>query len=339
MELGAQPMPGLPATAAELAELVHKNFADVNSDLAKLFEGLPESEAEHHPAPDAWSIKELVAHYIACERDFQSWVADMLNDNVAGDSLEFRPNVTERLRVMAERFGTLPALMQELKQSQAETAALLASLPDAFVARKHLYRRVAEWMMLYVPVHYREEHWGQMQATLQSAKNSRASLPRDRADLLERIQRDWDALNQTVATLTDEQLNAPGPEVWSIKDHLAHIAAWERFMLSCYLQGRPAHEAMQVDEATWKTLDENGVNAILYERSHGRPVSEVLADRNRAHAQVVAVLEQMPFADLIKPLYPDDPQARPLIGWVIGNTYEHYREHRGYIEALPQQHG
>jgi hypothetical protein len=134
-------------------------------------------------------------------------------------------------------------------------------------------------------------------------------------------------------------LNAPGPEVWSIKDHLAHISAWEQFMLSCYLQGRPAHEAMQVDEATWKTLDENGVNAILYERSHSRPLPEVLAERDHSHAQVVAALDQVPFADLMKPLRADDPQARPVMGWVIGNTFEHYREHRGYIEALLKQRG
>ena len=110
-------------------------------------------------------------------------------------------------------------------------------------------------------------------------------------------------------------------------------------MLSCYLQGRPAHEAMQVGEATWKTLDENGINAILHERSHDRSLSEVLADRNHTHAQVVVTLDQIPFADLIKPLYPDDPQARPVMGWVIGNTYEHYREHCGYIEALLKQRG
>ena len=162
MELGARPMPEWPATAAELADLVRKNYAEINGEVDKLVGGLSEAEAGYHPAPDAWSIKELAAHFIACERDFQSWVADMLNDNVAGDSLEFRPNVTERLRVMVERFGTLDALTQELKHSQAETAALLAALPDTFVARKHLYRRVAEWMLQYVPVHYREEHWGQM---------------------------------------------------------------------------------------------------------------------------------------------------------------------------------
>ena len=333
MALSARTTPELPATAAGLADLVRKNYADINLDLARLFQGMSEPEAEHHPTLDAWSIKELVAHFIACERDFQSWVADMLNDNVAGDSLEFRPNVTERLRVMVERFGTLPALMEELNRSQAETAALLAVLPDAFVARKHLYRRVAGWMILYVPVHYREEHWDQMQTVIQSARNAQASLPRDSADLLARIQSEWAALNQAIAGLNDEQMNTPDAGGWSVKDNLAHLAAWEQFMLQHYLQRHPAHEAMQVDEATWKTLDEIGINAILHERNQARLVSDVLADRRRSHEQVVAALERMPFADLIKPLYPDDPKARPLIGWVIGNTYEHYQEHRTTIEA------
>jgi hypothetical protein len=48
-------------------------------------------------------------------------------------------------------------------------------------------------------------------------------------------------------------------------------------------------------------------------------------------------LEHTPFADLMKPHYPDDPKARPLIEWVIGNTCGHYQEHRGYIEALIEQ--
>jgi hypothetical protein len=38
----------------------------------------------------------------------------------------------------------------------------------------------------------------------------------------------------------------------------------------------------------------------------------------------------------MKPLF-EDPQARPLIGWVIGNTYEHYLEHRNSIETLIAQ--
>jgi hypothetical protein len=329
LELGANPMPETPPAPAELAEIVRKNYAEINLDLAKLFEGLSESEAEHWPAPDAWSIKELAAHFIACERDFQSWVADMLNDNVAGDSLEYRPNVTERLRVMAARYGTLSALMEELAHSQAETASLLAALPPSFAARKHLYRRVASWMTEYVPVHYREEHWSQMQAAIQSARQAQSSLPRDMAELLDRIRGEWAALEQAIAGLSEEQRTRLDAGGWSIKDNLAHLSAWEQFMLHAYLQGQPEHEAMGIDEATWKTLDETATNAILQRRHQSRSWSEVMDERQRSHEQVMATLAGMSFSDLTAPR-----KGRPLIELVVGNTYEHYREHRASIEAL-----
>jgi hypothetical protein len=330
-------MPKLPGTAAELSGIVRKNYADVNVELARLFEGVSEAEAEHRPAPDTWNVKETVAHFIACERDFQSWAADMLNDTPVNDWLEMRPNVNERLRALVERFGTLAALMEELKHSQAETVVLLAALPATFVARKHMFRRMATWMTEIVPGHYREEHWGALQAAIQSAKSAAASSPRDMADLLLRIEQGWLALQLVIAPLNEAQMNLPGAGGWSIKDNLAHLTAWEQFMLQCYLQGRPAHEVVQVDEATWKTLNEDSQNDLLYRRNRDRPAKDVLADLLHSHEQVVATLKQMSFADLMKPHYPNDPQARPLVGWVIGNTYEHYQEHRVSIEALVKQ--
>jgi len=160
------------------------------------------------------------------------------------------------------------------------------------------------------------------------------SVPKDKADLMERIQREWSALTQAMDKLSDEQMSVPGTGSWSIKDNLAHLAAWEQFMLLVHLQGHPSHEAMQVDEATLERLDEDGLNAILYERNRHHSVADVVSDLYRSHEQVWAALEQMTYADLMKPRYADDPEARPVIGWVIGNTYEHYQEHRRAIQAI-----
>jgi hypothetical protein len=104
------------------------------------------------------------------ERDFQSWVADMLNDTPVEDFLAMRPNVTERLRAAVARFQTVPALLSELKQSQAETFSLLAALTPKFMARRHLYRRVAQWMLEVVPTHFREEHGDQLKTAIEAAK-------------------------------------------------------------------------------------------------------------------------------------------------------------------------
>jgi len=174
MELSRRPIPEVPATAAELAEAARKLYADRQADITKRLEGVTEAEAERKPAPNEWNLKELVAHFIACERDLQSWVAQMLNDREVGDSLEFRPNVTIRLGGIVARYPTLPALLEELKRADDESVALLAGLPPEFVARKHLYWRVALWITQVTPSHLPDEHGEQLRATLDAARQPSA---------------------------------------------------------------------------------------------------------------------------------------------------------------------
>jgi len=158
------------------------------------------------------------------------------------------------------------------------------------------------------------------------------TLPRDKTDLVERIQREWSALMRAIEELTPEQMSAPMSGGWSVKDNLAHLAAWEQFLVHHHLKGQPPHQAMQMDAETFERLDETAINAMIRERNRHRAVADVLADLQRSHAQVLQALEPMSFDDLMQPHYPDDPERRPLIGWVIGNTYEHYTEHRQNIE-------
>ena len=164
--------------------------------------------------------------------------------------------------------------------------------------------------------------------------SAESSIPNDKADLLARIQREWSALMRAIEGLPPEQMSVPDAGGWSIKDNLAHLTAWEQLMLLHYLQGRPPHEAMQIEAATFERLDENGTNAILFERNRNRSVAYVLDGLRRSHEQVLAFLGQMSFSDLMKPRFLDDPQARPVINWVIGNTYEHYQEHLHNIQAI-----
>ncbi len=172
MELSKRPMPTPPATAAALAELARKNYADLDAAFAQRLEGVTEAEAGQRPAPNEWNVKELLAHFIACDRDLQSWIADMVNDNAVPDSLEFRPNVTIRLARIVERYPTLPALLEELKRSAAETVGLLAALPPEFVAHKHMYNRLASWMMQVAPSHLPDEHGDQFKATIEAARRA-----------------------------------------------------------------------------------------------------------------------------------------------------------------------
>jgi hypothetical protein len=156
--------------------------------------------------------------------------------------------------------------------------------------------------------------------------------PKDKTELMERIQREWSALIQTVEKLSLEQMTTSDPGGWTPKDNLAHLTTWEQYMLRYHLHREPPHQVMQVDEATYERLDTDEMNAILLQRNRNRSVEEVLGDLDRSHAQVVTALEDTPFADLMKQHFSDDLH-RPLIDWVTGNTYEHYQEHRRVIEA------
>ncbi len=173
LELSARPLPEV-LPLADLVQAARKNYAEVNALLAKLLESVSEAEAEYRPAPEEWNAKEIIAHFIACDRDLQSWIADMVHDNLVGDSLEYRPNVTPRLRTIVARFATLPALQKELECAENETLEFVAALPPEFVARKHLYLRVASWLTQVVPTHLSEEHGEQLRATIQSAREKKA---------------------------------------------------------------------------------------------------------------------------------------------------------------------
>ncbi|MDE3090931.1 MAG: ClbS/DfsB family four-helix bundle protein [Chloroflexota bacterium] len=162
-------------------------------------------------------------------------------------------------------------------------------------------------------------------------------LPRNKNELMERIAREWDALQRAFAGLNDMQMSTPDAGGWSVKDNLAHLAEWERFLRLHYLHDQPPHEVMGVDQATWDKVDENGLNAILFERNRNHAASEIVAALRDSHAQTLDELERLSYDDLMKPRDADDPQKRPLIGWVIGNTYEHYREHCASIEKIARQ--
>lgn len=171
LELSSFPIPQFPQSTADLAAAARQGFDGVLKGIREVTAGLTDAQASRRPAENEWSVKELVAHFILCERDYQSWAANMLLDHPVNDDIEMRPNVSERITPLVARFGSLEALLTELEAAFAETVALLACLPEPFVQwRKHLYRRLADWALNIVPGHFNEEHHQQFVDTIEKAK-------------------------------------------------------------------------------------------------------------------------------------------------------------------------
>jgi len=58
-----------------------------------------------------------------------------------------------------------------------------------------------------------------------------------------------------------------------------------------------------------------------------------------AHRRMMETLEGLSDADLYRPyasyvLDREDVRQEPVIYWILGNTSEHFEEHRAYIQAL-----
>ncbi len=163
------------------------------------------------------------------------------------------------------------------------------------------------------------------------------STPHSMADLLARIETEWSALLAAVEALSSEKMTTPDSGGWSPKDNLAHLAAWEQWLLRYHLGGEAAHQVLQLDEATFDSLDETSINALLYERNRDRSAESILGELHATHQQVLATLAVMSFDDLLAVRYADDPEQRPVLDWVIGNTNEHFHEHRQTIERAIHQ--
>ncbi len=154
-------------------------------------------------------------------------------------------------------------------------------------------------------------------------------------ELLSRVQLSWEELNTLVAGMDDASLSRPGRDEWAVKDHLVHVAAWEHSLIAL-LEGRDRAAAMGLAPGTDENTD--AINHAVWQIHREMPAQEALSYFRETHAQLRSVLAKLNTADIERPYshyQPSEPdENRPVIGWIEGNTYEHYSEHIGWIKEL-----
>jgi hypothetical protein len=157
-------------------------------------------------------------------------------------------------------------------------------------------------------------------------------MPGNKRELISAIKREWKLLIDVVEKLTDEQMTAPDAGGWSPKDNLAHLSEWMNVVMGYHIDHRPAHEVLGVAEDVTKDWDMEVINPVLLERNRNRSWQDVMDELNRVYEKLMAKLESMAFEDMLKPRHADDPEKRPLLLWILGDTTEHFAEHRETIE-------
>ena len=161
-----------------------------------------------------------------------------------------------------------------------------------------------------------------------------------KSELMQEIARSWTALQAALAQLSEDQLLLPrDASGWSVKDHVLHLAAWERSIIFL-LQGRPRHAGLGVSEATYAHGSEEAINAAIFENTAAIAPQESLALLREVHAQLMAMLQPLSDEDLLQTyrhFLPDEEgegDGPPVINVIYSNTAEHYAEHLPWIEKI-----
>ena len=154
--------------------------------------------------------------------------------------------------------------------------------------------------------------------------------PPTKADLVVVISTERARFENILDGLSEAQMTLPGVEgFWSIKDILAHIAAWERLAYD------RVHAAVSGEALKFPLIkgddDVNAFNADVYKRNKSQPLVKIISEFHESHQEFSALIESLDEEFLSKPL-PFDWAGKLTAQVVISaNTHWHYLEH---IESI-----
>jgi hypothetical protein len=155
-------------------------------------------------------------------------------------------------------------------------------------------------------------------------------MPGTKEELMSAIEHEWSLLIKLADSLTDEQMTEPDEGGWSPKDNLAHLTEWMNILMGYHMDKRPYYDAVGVAQSELPEWSVEAVNPLLFNRNRSRPRSEVMDHLKRVYALLIEKLEETAFEALLQPRHADRPD--PLLLWVLGDTVEHFQEHRETIE-------
>ena len=158
--------------------------------------------------------------------------------------------------------------------------------------------------------------------------------------LIKRILRSRSELEALVKTLTPTEISGiTSSDGWTVKDHLAHLAAWEAGTVAM-LNKQPRFIAMGLDPAFVEASDEEEINQRIFELNRELTLDEILANFHQTHNQMMQTINELSEEELYHTysyFQPDDPgedRGIPVIEWVKGNTYDHFDSHVEWIRKL-----
>ena len=148
----------------------------------------------------------------------------------------------------------------------------------------------------------------------------------------------WDELQTFIASLTPAQMTQPADAAgWTVKDHLIHLALWQDG-ISALLVGESRAAGMEISQTLWDSeADTDTINAEMQLTHKDIHLDEVLIRLQKSREKLLAALGKMKDEDLMLPYqHFDKNRVRdyPIFAYIVGNSFEHYREHIPWMQAI-----
>lgn len=154
MELKAQTLADIPRDPDALADQLAAIYADVDRELAAMLNGVTEEQAATMSTVEEWSIRHIVAHLIANERDTQTTIS--MRAGGFGEVFSYFNNSMTRIKPVLATYPTLPELTAALTRAEAETVATVRHLSTDFVGRRGSYDRLGRTLLEEAGTHPRD---------------------------------------------------------------------------------------------------------------------------------------------------------------------------------------
>ncbi|MBO0995187.1 ClbS/DfsB family four-helix bundle protein [Bacillus sp. SD088] len=114
--------------------------------------------------------------------------------------------------------------------------------------------------------------------------------------------------------------------LWSIKDVVSHLGAWEKRLISWIEEAKKGEVAITPEPGyNWSQI--NQMNADTYQKLKDLSWEAVVDDFEKTHQKVETLIKNMSLEELNDPTYYKFTNGQPL--WVdFGfNTFDHFRHH------------
>lgn len=142
--------------------------------------------------------------------------------------------------------------------------------------------------------------------------------------LLKDIHTERNRLHKLLSTLAKSEMEQTGIiGAWSVKDILAHLVAWERFLIDWYQAGIQGCAPIITPVGMSKKMIDD-LNQDIFEKNQNRPLDEILSEFYATYEEVLNVLETISEQDMFEHNRFEWTGVLTLADYIAGNTCNHY---------------